>query len=401
MKALLSIGSLHRAAGGPSIMLAGLSRALVRQGIDVDIVCQAAAGQGGQVDLDPQVKLHEFSSGWPRQYAPSCAARACLKGQARDADIIHNFGMWLAINRYSGLAAASAGKPLVYSPQGMLEAEALGRSSWKKRAAFAIWERRNLRLAVCLHATGEKEYASIRQAGISDKPVAIVPNGVDLPDEHEIAGRDELERQWPMLRDRPYLLFLGRIHPFKGPDTMFTAWHKASNLVKDCLLVFAGPDFEGYSNRIKTMAEQEGESSSLLFTGEVDGRLKQGLLAHALALVLPSKSENFGNVVIEALACRTPVIANRNAPWEALVKNDCGWWIEPSEVALGQALEEVVIKSQVQRAEMGARGRELARSCFSWEKIGRDMASVYRWIINRGAVPDCVRFKTLPDEFIK
>ena len=97
-------------------------------------------------------------------------------------DLVHTHGLWM----YPSVAAAWRWatrwkRPLVVSPHGMLEPWAVRNSAWKKRIAGWLFENRHLRRAACLHALNDAEYEAIRAYGLTN-PVAVIPNGVDLPE---------------------------------------------------------------------------------------------------------------------------------------------------------------------------------------------------------------------------
>ena len=386
---LIAIGSIQEGTGGTAHMLAGFVRQLSTL-LRVTVVTQHLPGMGGRVSLSPAVEVQEFRVGRPRRYGPCAAAREFMERAAADAAVVHSFGLWRAVNRYAARAARAAGAPLVVSTQGMLEANALRRTALPKRIAWALWERRNALGAACLHATSELERQSVRRLLADDRPpIAVIPNGVDVPLASEVATRDELARSWPALGAVDYLLFLGRVHAFKRPLDLLEAW-ATSEAGAALHLVFAGPSWGGQQQELEAAARRLGVAGRVLFTGTVSGRVKGGLLTHARALVLPSESENFGNVVVEALACGTPAIANRNAPWQVLDEVGCGWWIDPGLPALRRALDQVAATPPGEAAAMGERGRALAQARFAWPVVSARMAELYRWVATGGAPPACL-----------
>ena len=163
-----------------------------------------------------------------------------------------------------------------------------------------------------------------------------------------------------MLQGRKFGLFLERIHPFKGPETLVRACAKLGPDFRGHLLILGGPDVSGHGKRILAEADALGIGHVMLCTGQVVGRLKNGLLANATVLVLPSNSENFGNVVVEALACSTPMIANQNALWQLLEKYACGWCIEAGIATLCEVVEAAINVDDGARHRMGVRGKRLA-----------------------------------------
>ena len=118
--------------------------------------------------------------------------------------------------------------------------------------------------------------------------------------------------------------------------------------------------------------------------------MKSWLFSHAQCYVLPTSSENFGNVVAEALAHGTPVITTRHTPWTDLPKHHCGWLINNTEPELCRALDEAMQMNAATREEMGANGEELVRRCYSLELVCRNIQAVYEWVLGRGIKPECV-----------
>ena len=127
------------------------------------------------------------------------------------------------------------------------------------------------------------------------------------------------------------------------------------------------------------------------FTGMLEGAEKRAALAHSELFVLPTRGENFGLAVAEALAHGTPAITTTAAPWEELVSRDCGWWVAPEAGAVREALSVALRLPASELARMGANGRALVREQFSWDSIGERWVDVYRWLLTGGPPPACVR----------
>jgi glycosyltransferase involved in cell wall biosynthesis len=80
-----------------------------------------------------------------------------------------------------------------------------------------------------------------------------------------------------------------------------------------------------------------GLEENVFFAGQVEGEDKLRLIQESICLILPSKSENFGNVVLESLMMGTPVIASKGTPWEALQQRNIGFWIDADPVEIAEA----------------------------------------------------------------
>ena len=106
--------------------------------------------------------------------------------------------------------------------------------------------------------------------------------------------------------------------------------------------------------------------------------------------ILPTYSENFGVVIAEALAMGIPCITTKNAPWENLVKFNCGWWIDVGIEPLVEALKDAFSAPKEQITIMGENGYKYAINNFKWPKIALEMQEVYKWILGKGSRPASV-----------
>ena len=240
--------------------------------------------------------------------------------------LVHDHGLWLPTNHASARAAARASVPFVVSTRGMLTEWALRFNAGKKRAAWALYQRRDLQSARLFHATAEEEVEDIRRAGLR-QPVALIPNGVELPDRAREAPTGTVRKA----------LFLSRVHPKKGLINLVRAW--AEVRPEGWELVLAGPDEGGHRAEVEHVIRALG-LEGVRWTGEVDDRAKWDLYYGADLFVLPTFSENFGIVVAEALAAGIPAITTTGAPWGVLEERGCGWWIDTGVEPLVAALRE-------------------------------------------------------------
>jgi glycosyltransferase involved in cell wall biosynthesis len=268
-------------------------------------------------------------------------------------------------------------KPYMVSPHGMLEPWAWRHNAWKKRPVWWAWEKRNVESAAVLQATAYEEAANLRALGLRN-PIAIIPNGVDIPKLRPLPHQKEVRTA----------LFISRIHPKKGLLNLVKAW--ALLRPKDWRMVIAGPSEGGHEAEVKKAVIEAGLENQFEFPGPVYEGAKWDLYNQADLFVLPTYSENFGVVVAEALAAAVPVITTKGAPWHELIEYNCGWWVDVGIDHLVTALREAFALSDNERQEMGLRGRTLVQEKYSWPTIATEMASVYRWILGVEAKPDCI-----------
>ncbi len=270
------------------------------------------------------------------------------------------------------------GRPYLVTPRGMLDPWAVRHGGWKKRLVAWWFEHEHLRRAACLRATAPMEAGHFRAFGLKN-PIAVVPNGIDLPDPAPPPARVGRRR----------LLFLSRLHPKKGLDHLLRAWARLHRHHADWQLVVAGPDEIGHRAAMQELAAALG-LADILWHEPVEGDAKSALYRSADLFVLPTHAENFGLVVAEALAHGLAVVTTTNAPWDGLERHRCGWWIDLSDDALATALDDAMSLSDAERRAIGERGRAWMAQDFAWPAIVRQMHEVYTWTLGGGPPPACV-----------
>jgi len=362
-----------RRYGGPIYAVHGLCRALAARGHDVDVFTTNVDGDresdvplGVGVDLDG-VHVRYFASNFRRLYV-SPAMRAALDASIASYDAVHLHSVFLWPTYAAARAAAKQGVPYIVSPRGMLVPELVARkSSVAKKLWIRAVERRTFANAASVHFTAQVELDDARRIGIPLPDPIVVPNGIELPRADSI----------PRLPDT--LLFLGRINWKKGLEFLLDAIKNVAGVK----VVIAGNDEEELTPKLRAQAERNGVADRVDFRGPVSGAAKEELLRTSTALVLPSLSENFGNVVLEAMAVEMPVIVTPEVGLAADVES-AGAGIVTSNApdALAAAIRRLLGDSGA-RAAMGKRGRALVQSRFTWDRVAAEMEQHYARIAAR------------------
>lgn len=318
----------------------------------------------------------------PPRLGRSPAMLSWLRAQVADGscDIIHNHSLWMLPNLYPARAVRGTRCQLVVSPRGTLAPAALRRSRFAKRLLRSALVSPVLREANAFHATSEQEYRDIRALGLR-QPVAILPNGIDAPDLDEVTPGRTYRRR---------LLFLGRIHPIKGIDDLLRAWSTLQSAFEEWELVIAGPGSDRYKAELEHLARYL-RLERVSFIGPLYGHAKLEAFRAADLYVLPTRSENFGMTIAEALAAGTPVVTTKGAPWEELETEDAGWWIDSGVEPLTSVLREALSLMPDLLAAKGRQGRDWMLRDFPWKRIATNMARFYYWLCNSGPRPEFVR----------
>ena len=380
------IAGLHPKSGGPSRTVVQLADALASTGsVTVTLLSQSLVGEPTIRSNHPDVGWNMVESGSQLSLKLGVPVRRALLRHIIECkpSLIHSHGLWLPVNHWVARAARRHGIPLLIHPRGMLETWALNYRGWKKRLALRLYQRRDLEAAALFFATAEQEADNIRRLGLR-QPVAIIPNGVELPVLDQNGYRNQRLSLPGTSRNA---VFMSRIHPKKGLLNLVEAWGRVRPA--DWRLRLAGPDEGGHLAEVMQRIRALGLEASVEYVGEVEGDTKAALFATADLFVLPSFSENFGVVVAEALAHEVPVITTRGTPWEGLVHHGCGWWAEPTVDALAAALQQAMNMEPASLLAMGEKGREYARE-FDWSRLAQQTADVYCWVLGQGPMPECV-----------
>lgn len=373
MKILHVVAGLPQAGGGLSELVPRFALEAARLGHEVTIATVAGADERLSAAADAAaaggVRVVRFAPSAPRVLFFSWAMLQGLPELARAADLVHVHSNWTFPVWWGSECACRAGKPLVMSPQGCLDPVRLAHSAWKKRLA-GVFDRRCLRRASVIHATSDAERGWIERY-VGGRPcIEVIPNGVELPEPGPTTAK-------PANRTRR-VLSLGRLHPLKGLDLLLDAWATAcrsGTAAGAWRLVIAGPDEQGTRARLEAQARTLGLKNVEL-PGPLYGDEKRRALADADLFVVPSRSENFGIAVAEALAAGLPVIATKATPWRE-IDGRCGWWVDVDAAAVTRGLAVAMQLGDAERAAMGECGRGLVAARYRWPSVARAMLEAY------------------------
>ena len=374
MRILQVVPGIADESAGPSYSVLRMTRALQEVGANVQLHFLApipASSQG--LDVHAYPKKHFPLSALGR--SPAMLKNLCSACQ--DAEICHDNSLWMLPNIYPGKAVIGTRCKLVISPRGALATWALKRNRWKKwLAGTFLGQYATLNRADMFHATSQKEYEEIREAGYR-QPVAIVPIGIDI---HEVLRIKSQRRK---------LLFLGRLHPVKAIDRLLNAWAQIADEFPDWDFQIVGPDC-GLGKVLHSMTINQN-IPRVEFLKEQKGEAKFQFYAAADLYVLPSFTENFGITVAEALSSGTPVMVSKTTPWNGVLSHNCGWVTDNTMEALTETLRTALARSREDLDKLGANGKEWMLKDFSWNEIARKMIRTYEWLINGGNCPDWVK----------
>lgn len=380
--------------GGPVLSVSEAAEALVNKGHHVTVFCSNSnLDRDLDVPVDRPLDVSGVEVWYCRRHEPIQKWLPFIPYLSRSIGFIYCPAMRGALDRvmpsvdvvdthmpfvYPSYAAAHAAfrhrRPLVYHQRGNFDPARLRFRPWKKRLYIHLVERPIIRRAMMLVGLTEAERASFRALGVQT-PVEVVPNGVRLPDDRPDA-RERVHRRWGIDPRAPVVLFMGRLHPTKGPEKLLAAFARARDQHPRAVLVMAGPDEWRLGAAWSAQVAERGLTNHVLFPGMLTGDDKADMLARADLFSLPSIGEGFSMAVLEALAARTAVMLSPGCNFPEVDAAGCGLTVPADEAAMAAALIELLGEPERLRT-MGEAGRALVAAQYSWDVIADRLLAVY------------------------
>jgi glycosyltransferase involved in cell wall biosynthesis len=364
MKICQLLQSVDNPSAGPTNSVGQLSHYLARRKHSVTVMAL-----GKSPNTWPHASsLEMFGGMFSGMGLVPFSAVLAVRRHALETSIMHGHGVWRLSNLFPLILGNHSQAKVVWSPRGMFSPWAWNYKSAVKRPFWHLLQKPALMRVDCFHATADNELDDIRRLNFR-QPVAVIPNGVDIPDITGIA------------KEPNRVVFLSRIHEKKGLHLLIPAWRAIENSFPGWELHIAGKIIDDYGRKMVALAAELG-TKHIQFRGEVLGEEKRQLLAGARLFVLPTFSENFGIAIAEAMAHGTPVITTYETPWTSLAKQGSGWCIEPSEAMLTETLRQALSLPPAELDMMGARARKWMERSYSWETVASMMENLYGWLLN-------------------
>lgn len=373
--------------GGPIRTVHELNKWLVKKGVEVTVYTTNIDGPNDldvplnqEVNIDG-VKVFYFKSSFPRFWFYSKYLRRALKENAKNFDLIHSTAVFLMASSLGAYYAKKFSKPFVLSPRGSLMDAPLKHHFFRKKLYLNLIEKRNLAKTSAIHFTTHAEKEEYLKTRLFLKKSIIIPNGVNISEFDQDIKLGFFRNKFKIGPDKKIILCLGRLNWKKGFDTLIPAFSEVVAKDKKAVLVLAGSDDDNYAKNIKSMITDYCLQDYVVFTGMVTGKDRIAAYKDANVFVLPSYSENFGMVVIEAMISSLPIIITKGVGISTEVeKAGAGLVVDKDARQVSGAILKI-LENNVMGREMGGRGRKFAEDNFSWDKIAESFAKEYNDLI--------------------
>lgn len=308
--------------------------------------------------------------------APTMARAIYRKRNDFDLAHIHEFR---TIQAASLQFSASSSLPYVFQPRG----EVPRKSKSKMKFAFdSLFGKRIMRNASAIIASSKTESSQYTPTFDESEipPKFYVPNGIDTskyqPTEPDKAFKDKFGLSESSIN----ILFLSRISERKGVSMLVRAFNEIKGQYDDVQLILAGPD-EGELPTVRKWISKFGLEDAVNIVGPVYGDEKFKLYSFADLFVLPSKNkyESFGRVVLEAIACGTPVVVTNVCGVSEWLETDQMLVAEPTEGSLVQQLRLALFEQEIHHSQMDI---DRALEGLSWDEVAAATEDVYESVLS-------------------
>lgn len=293
-----------------------------------------------------------------------------------DAVIIHGLWQYQSYAIMSSLEKLDKKKvpDLFVMPHGMLDPyfqRAKGRR-FKAIRNVIFWyliEKKLINKAKGMLFTCEEEMLLAQQTFSGYKPSATLNIGLG------ITAPPIYQERMSTPIDKPYWLFLSRIHPKKGIDMLINAYKNLLQHNRDIPdLVIAGPNDNVYA---REMMELAGNNSKIHFVGMLQGNEKWGAIYGCEAFILSSHQENFGIAVVEALACHKPVlISDQVNIWREVSEGEGGIITRDTEVGVYKLLSEFHAMDSERKKKMSNNAYQVYQKHFTIQKAADNLTDI-------------------------
>lgn len=388
--------------GGMNVYVRELTRQLGHMGVHVDVFTRSQddhvphvlheLGYGNRVVHVPAGPEHPIPKQELADYIPEFVegikAFACEKGL--QYDIIHSH-YWMSGLAAEALSDAWGGTPIIHMFHTLGEMKnRIARTEAEREGEYRIkGERQVLRRANRIVAATIAEVTQLRflYKAASEKLV-VIPPGVDVSHFYPIPA-DEAKLYVGLKPDDRMILFVGRIEPLKGVDTLIQAMSclQLKERQRVHLAIIGGDpsaspqEMSGEMARLQKLCDDLSVGQTVVFLGKRDQDRLPYYYSAAELLVMPSHYESFGMVALEAMACGTPVIASEVGGLAYLVRDgETGFTIPDQEPeALCEKISWLLNDHTLHRT-MSERAVEYAQG-YAWEKIAKQIVNVYEGLV--------------------
>jgi len=275
--------------------------------------------------------------------------------------------------------------PYIFVPHGSIDPYVLKRNSFVKKIFLYLIGKRFLRDAsriICASETEKENFLKV----FNSEDISVINWPVEVNPDYSSIDKNQVYKKYNLSKYKKKLLFLGRLHPVKRPIELIRCFAKSHH--QNAQLIIVGP-FESYSkDQINKIIESEGlDQDDVRVLGPLYHKEKEEVLYVSDAIVSISERENFGHVLVEALAHEKPIIVSKGCYiYKELQLASCGIFVKSNEdIDIIKALDDFITMSNQAHKKMGKNGKSWVSEKLNIETFNSSLKEVIGKIINNNA----------------
>ena len=376
------INRLHLENGGVVRFVLDICQVLSVQGIKVTLITQDAKDipEDWLTDVSKPEVIELKQKKLPGGFLTPTNIRRVKNIFLANKNTVINFHIpWILSNFQLARLANKNNIPYIVTPHGSLDGWSMEQKNLKKEIFWFLFGKKHYRDAKCIHYTADSEKEQ-GQKYIVKKSAHVIPCLFDSSEFFDLPDTALAESKFSQIDNiRPNILFLSRIHPKKGTDILVHATRLLKDRGVECNVLLAGPDdtkAKGYRAELEQQINQLGLSERVHLIGMVKGQDKLSLYRRAELFVLPTHQENFGFVLVEAMACGTPVVTSFGVDIWREIQSGGATITENSPELIADRIEGL-LGDKVELDSLGKKSREWVFREFDASKLATDYSAMY------------------------
>ena len=385
MKVLFIAPYLGASYGGTSKVVLELAKSLGKTDVDVDVV-STNANDGDSLNVQLQLWFNQntyrvkYFPAWHRSdLVISLSLIHWLSQHVKEYDVVHTHTLFSPLISLTHALCRLNQVPYVMTPHGMLDPWALSYKAWKKRFYYNRIEQPLLNHAKAIQTLSASETEQVTKLGYSQ--TTLIPNGIHKNEFESLPDPELFYKQFPHLRNKKLILFLGRIDPKKGLDLLAPAFSRVRQSFPEAHLIVAGPDSIDFMPTAKSYFKEANCLDSVTFTGMISGTSKYAALAAADIYVSPSYSEGFSMSVLEGMATGLPCVITENCNFPEAKAANAAFVVSTNAEAIAEGLLKC-FKNPDYTKQVGKTARDFIFQNYTWDNIAQKLSNVYTTLLD-------------------
>jgi len=346
-------------AGGPIQSIAGMITHLAEEPLEFSIICSNKDLDGTMLEGVPHDQWVQYSTNARVWYCRNRKAVPVLKTAMADSKggLLYIVGLYDWEYNFKPLLSTGGIRKII-SVRGMLHPGALLQKTLKKRIYFTLWKLLGWQKKHLFHVTDETEGEYVRKVFGRDARIAVAGNFPSLHKSLPMPAKNQGQLK---------LASVALIGPMKNHLKVLDALRMANGRIE--YRIYGPVIDEGYWKQCQRMIEQLPANVSVTYCGAVAPIEIEKILSEHHVFILPSKSENYGHSIIEALSAGRPVITSRGTPWNRLEEASAGLNVDPVIDELSKAIDRFTRMEQDEMDEWGRGAGAYAANALNVEVV--------------------------------